>query len=196
MIITISGLSGSGKSSTAVLLAKKLGYRHYSMGDLQRKLAEKYKMTTVEFSRLEASDPKYDKERDTILEELGKKEDNFIVDTWLGAKFIPHAFKVFLTCNDNVRAKRVYEETLKGKNIAGIEHKRFSDALYSSVSEAKKTLLEKEKINRERWLRYYGFDFMDKKNYDLFLDTTKMNVEGTVDTIISEAKKSINKILS
>ncbi|MBN2423128.1 cytidylate kinase family protein [Candidatus Woesearchaeota archaeon] len=189
MIITISGVSGSGKSSTAVLLAEKLNYKHYSMGDLQRKLAEKHGMTTVEFSKIESKDPKYDNERDNILKELGEKKDDFVIDGWLGAKFIPGSFKIFLDCDLDTRAKRIYEETKKGKNIAGIDHKRESDKKYSSVNDTKKTLLKKEKLNRERWRKYYNFDFMDKNNYDLVLDTTNLNINRTVNEILDHIKQ-------
>ncbi len=188
MIITIAGLSGTGKSTTAVELAEKLGYKHYSMGDLQRKLAEKHGLDTVEFSKLEAKDPKYDHERDQILRELGENEDDFIIDTWLGAHFIPHAFKVFLTCDLDIRARRIYEETVRGENLAGVDHKRFSDKKYSSVDEAKRAVQEKESLNRERWIRYYGFDFMDEKNYDMVLDTTGLTIGETVDMIITNVK--------
>jgi len=35
MIITIAGEGGSGKSTVARILAKKLDYKHYSTGDLR-----------------------------------------------------------------------------------------------------------------------------------------------------------------
>ena len=41
MIITISGLPGSGKSTIGKMLAKKLGYKFYSMGDLRGKIEKK-----------------------------------------------------------------------------------------------------------------------------------------------------------
>ncbi len=38
-IITICGSLGSGKSSTAKLVAQKLKYQHFSSGDFMRKIA-------------------------------------------------------------------------------------------------------------------------------------------------------------
>ncbi|MBD3203523.1 AAA family ATPase [Candidatus Woesearchaeota archaeon] len=189
MIITISGVSGAGKSSTAIKIAEKLGMKHYSMGDLQRKLAEKHNMSTVEFSKIESKDPKYDKERDELLIQLGKTEDNFVIDTWLGAKFIPDAFNVFLDCNLDIRAQRIFKEVYHGKNIAGIDHKRRSDKKYSSLNETKKELLKKEELNRNRWLKYYDFDYKDKKNYDFVLDTSLLTIKETVNAIIIAIKE-------
>ena len=40
MIITISGIAGSGKSTVAKLLAKKLNCKHYSVGDFMRQIAK------------------------------------------------------------------------------------------------------------------------------------------------------------
>ena len=41
MIIAISGKAGSGKSTIAELLAKKLKLKHYSIGNLMREMAKK-----------------------------------------------------------------------------------------------------------------------------------------------------------
>ena len=189
MKITISGVSGAGKSSTAILLAEKLDYTHYSMGDLQRKLAKKHGMTTVEFSKVESKDPKYDKERDNLMKKIGQKEDNFVIDAWLGAKFIPQGINIFLDCDLDIRAKRIFKETQKGKNTQ-VQHKRESDLDYSSVEEVKESILKKEKINRIRWIKYYDFDFKDRKNYNLVLDTTDLSIKETVDEIILNLKNN------
>jgi cytidylate kinase len=45
MIITLSGYPGSGKSTAGKLLAAKLGYNRYSIGDLQRRLAAEHNLT-------------------------------------------------------------------------------------------------------------------------------------------------------
>ena len=144
--------------------------------------------STVEFSKLESKDPKYDYERDALLKELGEKEDDFVMDTWLGAKFIPDSFKVFLDCNVDVRAKRIFDEVTKGKN-AEISHERKGDKNYASTGEVKKAIKLKERLNRERWIKYYDFDFMDRDNYDVVIDTSRLTLEETVDKITLSLKK-------
>ncbi|MBI2112124.1 AAA family ATPase, partial [Candidatus Woesearchaeota archaeon] len=80
MIITISGTAGSGKSTVGKLLAKKLKYKHYSMGDLQRQIAEQRGITLLELGKLEETDPSIDKELDQKQIQLGKTENKFIID--------------------------------------------------------------------------------------------------------------------
>ena len=89
MIITISGAPGSGKTTVARLLAKKLGYRHYSIGDLRGEIALRKGITIDELNKLGEKDPSSDREVDEYLESLGKKEDNLVIDCRMGFHFIP-----------------------------------------------------------------------------------------------------------
>jgi CMP/dCMP kinase len=176
MKITITGSAGSGKSTVAKILAKKLGYSHFSIGDFQRELAKEHKMTIQEWGLHEASDKKYDQMVDDRQVKFGLENDNFVVDAWLAAKFIPDSFKVFLDADIDVRVKR------------RLSHKR-SEENFSDADEARKSLVERQKVNRERWIRYYGFDFEDQKNYDLIIDTTRLSIDGCIDRILIELKK-------
>ena len=54
MLITISGLPGSGKTTVARLLSRQLGIPHVYAGDMYRKAAEERGMTLEEFG----GDPK------------------------------------------------------------------------------------------------------------------------------------------
>ena len=87
MIITISGKPGSGKSKISKELAKKLKYKHYSVGDLQGKLAIERGLTITEMMTLEKNNPKIHKEVDKKTEKLGKTKDNFVIDGWFKADF-------------------------------------------------------------------------------------------------------------
>jgi cytidylate kinase len=48
MIISIGGTHGSGKSTIAKMLAKKLNWPHYYMGGLRRETAKKKGLTLAE----------------------------------------------------------------------------------------------------------------------------------------------------
>ncbi len=74
MIITISGIAGSGKSTVAKLLAKRLGYRHYSIGDFMREMAKERKVSLLELSKEAEKGHSIDKELDEKQRELGKKK--------------------------------------------------------------------------------------------------------------------------
>ncbi|MBN2457777.1 (d)CMP kinase [Candidatus Woesearchaeota archaeon] len=176
MKITISGTAGSGKSSVAKLLAKRLHYKHFSMGDFQRKLALEKGMTIAELGSLEATDKKYDIMVDDKQKQIGKDNDDFIMDSWLAPLFVPDSFKVFLDADIKTRVNR----RLKQKR----DEESFSD-----FDSAKKTMSSREKVNRERWLEFYDYDFSDMKNYNLVIDTTEIEIEDVVNRIIANLDK-------
>ena len=73
MKIAISGKAGTGKSSVAKLLAGKLKYRHYSMGDIQREIAKKKGISIAELGELEKTDPGIDNMIDERQREIGRR---------------------------------------------------------------------------------------------------------------------------
>ena len=98
MIITVGGKAGAGKSTAAKNIAKKFGLKHYSSGDFMRQLAKERNITLLELSKLAEKDGSIDTEIDNRQIELGKKEDNFVIDGRLSAYFIPNSIKIFLDC--------------------------------------------------------------------------------------------------
>jgi CMP/dCMP kinase len=176
MRITISGTAGSGKSTVARELAKMLGYKHYSMGDIQREIAKEKGLTIVELGELEKKDPSIDKMIDDRQKKLGKTEDDFVIDSWLSSLFIPNSFKIFLDADIEVRAKRIAKEREAEK--------------YDTPEQAIKAIKQREKTNRERFLKFYNYDFMDKKNYDLVIDTAGKDILEIVEKIISSSRSS------
>ena len=177
MIITISGVAGSGKSTVAKLIAKKLGYKHYSMGDLQRKYALEKGITIEELGRQEAKDDSIDKEVDAYQTKLAEKEDNFVIDSWLGFYFIPKAFKIFLKCSDEEAAKRIFKAVKKGE-------RNKSERKTENIEKQIQINKERRETNRKRWKKYYGIDFMDTKNYDLIVDTTPIPAVKVAEKIL------------
>lgn len=175
MKVAISGTAGSGKSTVAKMLAKKLGYRHYSMGDFQREIAKEKGLTIVELGELEKKDPSIDKMVDDRQKRLGIEKDDFVIDAWLAPYFIPDSFKVYMDADIKERAKRITK-------------KREAEA-YHDPADAVKAIAKRETTNRDRWIKFYGYDFMDRKNYDLFIDTTGKSVENVTDIILKKLGK-------
>lgn len=173
MIVTISGKAGSGKSTVAKLLSEKLKLKHYSIGDLMRVMASDKGMSLIELNKLAEKDRSIDFELDEKLKELGKTKDNFVVDGRLTAFFIPKAqVRVFLDTDDKVRAERI----LKDKRA----HEESND-----IFEMIKKIQEREESEKKRYQKYYGVNYLDKKLYNLFIDTTKMNPNEVVEKIIN-----------
>jgi len=176
MIITISGQAGSGKSTAAKLLAKKLRMKHYSVGDLRRKMALERGMTLAQLNRLGEKEIFTDKEADDYQRELGRKEDNFVIDGRLSFHFIPHSVKIFLTADLKVRTKRVFSDERKTEK-------------FHSLEEVEKALVEREKSDIKRYKKYYGINSFDTKYYDLVIDTTRLGPNQVVEKIIKFLKE-------
>ena len=56
------------------------------------------------------------------------------------------------------------------------------------INEAIKSIKKREETNRERWIKYYNYDFKNKKNYDLIIDTTNIKPEEVVKKILDYIK--------
>jgi len=175
MIITISGKAGSGKSTVAKEVAKKLNLKHYSIGGLMRQIAKEKNMSLIKLSKLAEKDSSIDMELDKKNIEL-RGEDNFVIDGRLTAFFVPYAeLKVFLDCKDKVRAERILNdkrEEEKSRNISALI----------------KTIRQREQSERKRYKNLYNVDYYDKKLYDLIIDTTNLSIKEVVEKIIRAVK--------
>jgi len=171
MIITISGIAGSGKSTVAKLLAKKLNYKHYSVGDFMREIAKQRNLTLLELSKQAETDKSIDKELDEKQIELGKKEDNFVIDARLGFHFIKSSIKVFLEVDLNEAANRILKEKR--------QHEQYKDVI-DSINKIKTRINSEDK----RYRGYYNIDYHDKTNYDIVIDTTNIKPDEIVNKIL------------
>ena len=181
MIITISGTAGSGKSTVGKLLALKLGFKHYSMGDVQRQIAQEKGITLLELGKLEEKDRTIDKMVDQKQIDLGKNEDNFVIDGRLSFHFIPNSLKIFLDGNLDVRARRIFHDQLSDR----------SAEKNLSPEDTKKKIKEREASEIKRYAIYYAINPYDKSNYDLIIDGTDMTIEENADRIIAFIKTKI-----
>lgn len=180
MIISFAGTLGSGKSTVGKLLAKKLGYKHYSGGDFQRAIAQRRGVPLIELAEIAKEDPTVDEETDAYLENLGKTEDNFVVDAHLGFHFIPHSFKIFMKCDMVVASERIFHDKNK---------LRKAEADNSTMEKVYENLKKRWEFEQFRWHKYYGINQEDPKHYDLVINTTNLQPEEIVEHIISEIKK-------
>lgn len=177
MIITISGMPGSGKSTVAKLLAKKLNYQHYSVGDLRGKMAVARGMTIEELNELGKREDWTDREPDEYQTKLGKTEDNFIIDSRLGFYFIPHSFKLFLDIDGHVAAERIFK------------NQRPDEKPCQTVEELIKRLALRATADDLRYGQYYGISFQNHSQYDLVLDSTNQTPEELVSKILAALPK-------
>ena len=184
MIITISGVPGSGKSTVAKLVAKKVGFKHYSAGDFMREIAAKRNLSLLEISKVAEKDRGIDKELDERTVKLGKEEDDFVMDSRLAYHFIPNAFKVFLYVDAKAAAKRIFGDIRKKKEGRKVEKE--STTLAATLSAIRK----RRRSEELRYKKYYNIDLFNKKQYDLVVDTTKATPEEVAAKIVDAVKKS------
>jgi cytidylate kinase len=177
MRITISGTPGSGKSTVARELAKRLGLEYNSIGTLLRELAKEKEMDINQISKaaLESS------EIDLLLDEKQKeyaKKDNIIMDSRLGFHFIPGSVRIFLACDEDTAAKRIFGQERKDLNES-----------YASLDEAREKIRFRQGIEKERYMKYYGIDYTNPENFDLIIDSSELPVNDIVESIISFLKR-------
>jgi len=180
MIITISGTAGSGKSTAAKLLAKKLGFKHYSNGDFMRDMAEERKISLIELGKIAETDRSIDEELDRRQIELGRNEDDFIIDSRLGFHFIPNSVKVYLDADFEERAKRTLADNIRKEHHVNLET-------------TKKSIRIREASEKKRYKEYYNLDPSDKNHYDLVVDTTSITPEEAVEKILEFIRKKFKR---
>jgi len=177
MIITIAGTPGAGKTSVAKELAKRLGMKFYSVGDILEKIADEKNQTIDEL--LSAGD-EADHEVDGYQKKLGKTEDNIIIEGKISWYLIPNSFKILVTVDPAEGGRRIFED----KKIAG---RRTDEPEYASIEEAVKV----NSIRMQRYIakfkRLYGIDdYFDRGHYDLVIDTTgSAGIQNNADLIMS-----------
>ena len=117
VVICISGMTGSGKSTVAKKLAAKYGLGYFSGGNAFKTLAQEEgcdsdmrgSWETAEgltFLEQRMGDPAFDRRIDEQLLELAA-EGNVVLDSWTMPWLLKEGFTVWLEASPQVRAKRV-----------------------------------------------------------------------------------------
>lgn len=176
MIITISGLHGTGKSTIAKLIAEKLRIQYYSTGQVFRDLALEMNMSLEEFTKYTEENPDIDKKLDNKIIEIAQK-GNIVIDSQLSGYILKTIadFKILLTCSLETRINRM------------------SDRDNNSYEEKVKETILREKSELERFKRLYDIDLNDQEElnqlYDLIIDTENLTVEEILEKILSFIEK-------
>lgn len=172
--ISITGDLGSGKSTVCSIIKEKYGYTVYSTGAIQRSLAEKYSMTTLQFNKYMETHPEIDEEIDTTLTQIGKQNDNIIFDSRMAWHFVPDSFKVYLSVEVDTAADRI------------MEAQRGNVETYANHEDAKAKILQRKASENHRYITKYGVDCSNLNNYDIVVDATHATPEEVADKIINQ----------
>jgi len=172
-IISLAGDLGSGKSTVSAILCKILDYQYIYTGQIQRKIAERYSMTTTELNHYAETHPEIDEEIDATFKALNDAE-NLIVDSRLAWFFIPNSFKVFLKTDLEVSIKRISGD------------KQRLNENYTSYEEAAKEIVARKESEVRRYQQYYGVNCLDMNNYNLVVDTSNIPPQEVADIILEK----------
>ena len=179
-IITVTGYPGSGKSSTAKGTAEKLGYGHFSSGDLFRKMAVERGISIEEINITAEKQKEIDFEVDTLLRKIGREENDIVIDSRTAFHWIPDSFKVFLKLNPRTAAERAFKHMQEEGRVSQEG---------SSVDEVYKNTLERVGSERKRFWGLYNLDITDEKQFDLVVDTGLNNLEEVIGIVVAAYQK-------
>lgn len=171
VIITISGTSGSGKSTVGQLLKEKLKMNYIYSGQIFRETAKKYKMSLEEFGKYCENNENIDKELDEKQLNILKKGDIILegrLAGWIAHKNNIQGLKIMLNADFETRIKRIIERE------DGEYNKRLRE------------ILEREKSEEKRYNKYYNIDIKDTSIYDLIIDSSNKKPEEIIEIIIQK----------
>ena len=170
IVICISGMAGTGKSTLAKKLAKKYRLKYYSGGDALKALAaeEGYNSSSrgwwespegLSFLEKREKNLKFDKAVDDKLLEYAQR-GNVLLDSWTMPWLLKTGFKIWLLASIEKRAERVAKR----------------DKI--TVKDALQILKEKEARTKAIYKKLYGFNLgEDFAPFHLVLDTDNLNAK-------------------
>ena len=170
IVICISGMAGTGKSTLSKKLAEKYKLRYYSGGDALKALAaeEGYNATGrgwwespegLSFLKKREKNLKFDKAVDDKLLEYAE-QGNVLLDSWTMPWLLKTGFKIWLVASIEKRAERI----VKRDKI--------------TMKEASQVLKEKEARTKAIYKKLYGFNLgEDFAPFHLVLDTDNLNAK-------------------
>lgn len=182
-IIAITGNIAGGKSKVVDAIAKKLNMDTYSASKSFRELARVHNMDITTFNEYIEKNPEIDSKIDNAMIEYLQNHDNLVMDSRLAWFFEKDAFKVFVTVDLEVAAKRLVLDSIN----RNIEDK------YNTIDEAKIAIIKRQNYEKDRYKKEYGIDILDYSNYDLVVDSTNLSVDEITKIIIEKYKEWLQK---
>ena len=185
MIIAISGAPGSGKSTVAKKLAKKLNWPYFYLGKIRRIKAHDLGLTLAEYNKLGETNPRTDLEVDQYQKKLAKKYRQMIIEGRTSWFFIPDSIKIFIDVDERVGAVRVFKE-LQKTNL------RNEDKNLKTVEAVLRSHRQRKLSDLKRYKKYYKINnVFAKKNYDYILNTTRLNKQQVFNRTYAYVKKRL-----
>jgi cytidylate kinase len=177
MKITINGTPGSGKTTLAKAIAKRLGLKFYSSGQIRRDIAKIFGLNIDEFNKLGEKHAFTDKLVDEMVKTILKNQ-SFVLDARLGWWLFPESIKIFVTSSLDIAAERIFKASKKGE--------RKSEMTYRSIEEVKREIKQRMRSDERRYRKYYKIrNIYELRHYDIILDTTGMSKKKMIEECLN-----------
>lgn len=181
-IITISGMLGAGKSTSARRIAEELGYMHFSSGDLMRAIGKEHGIDDIRQVNFEnEKDHTFDRLVDGRLQNIGLHEDEVVIDSRMAWHWIPQAFKVFLDISLDDAVPRI---------LASVSPERkATEHIPDDPQEYKCMLQERMDSENRRYKALYNVDLYNLEQYDFVLNTKDKSFDDVVREVLDAYKR-------
>lgn len=170
MIITIGGLAGTGTTTAAEALSKKLDIPFVSAGFIFRDMAKEKGMSVLEFSNFAENNTDIDKEIDKRQAQLAESSENLIIEGRLSAYFVEADLRLWLIAPLDVRAERISQRESK------------------TVDLAKEEIKIREDSEALRYLEIHNIDINNMDIYDLIINTDSFDPNSITEIILTTLK--------
>lgn len=170
IVVCVSGMAGTGKSTLTKKLAQKYKLHRYSGGDALKELAaeEGYNVSGpgwwessegLSFLEKRGKDQEFDKAVDDKLLKHAR-QGNVLLDSWTMPWLLPFGFKIWLSASVEKRAERI----VKRDKI--------------TLKEALEVMKEREGKTKAIYQKLYGFTLgEDFAPFHLVLDTDNLDAD-------------------
>jgi len=168
ILITVSGLPGSGTSTAAKLLSRETGMEMISTGEIFRELAKEKGYSLEEFGEVAEKNKNIDFELDKRI--VSKAKPGRILEGRLTGHMLSRsekkAYKVWIEADLETRIERI------------------SDREDMDLERTKELVKKREESERKRYKEYYGIDLLNKDVYNIVIDSVENSPEKIVSKII------------